>query len=89
MPSKAAKTEDAEVVSRETADAVEPGKPVEAQAVTQMGATFAERAGKKAPAQAKQANSTFAERAKASGKAVSSDEAEDKSVKSAQAKGKG
>lgn len=88
MPAKQSKSDEpAEVTPRENrADQLEPGDPVEAPAVTQMGATFAERAGKKAPAAAKKANTTFADRAKASGKAVASSSAEDKSVKSSDAK---
>lgn len=84
MPSKQTQDEVVdevvEVTPRENrAEALEPGEPVEAQAVTQMGATFAERAGKKAPAAAKKANSTFADRAKGA-KQVKADDVEDKSV---------
>lgn len=80
-----------EVTQRETrGDAIGPGEPVEAQAVTQMGATFADRSGKKAPKAAQDANSTFADRAKAakksSSKAVDSEDAENKAVKSADQK---
>lgn len=78
--------EPAEVTPRESkGDAVEPGKPVGVPAVSQMGATFAERAGKKAPTGAKKANTTFADRAKSSSKAVKADgdEVENKAVASA------
>jgi hypothetical protein len=58
-----------------------PGDPVEHSAVTQMGATFAERSGKKPPKGAAVANSTFADR-----KAVSGTAAENKSVSSSRKK---
>ena len=61
---------------RLTADPIEAGEPVEGTMPSQMGATFAERSGKKAPAAAKTANSTFADRAKA----VKSADTEDKAV---------
>lgn len=67
---------------------IEPGDPEEVQAVTQMGGTFAERAGGKAPAGAKKVgeNSTFADRKAAREKAEKavrseSDSVEDKSAK--------
>ena len=50
---------------------LEPGDPVEAVAVTQMGSTFAERAAARAKAEAKQ---------------VKADDAEDKAVSSASTK---
>lgn len=85
MAAKDKADEPAEVVTRERAEDAGPGKPVDGVTPSQMGATFAERAGGKAPKLAKQANTTFADRAKQ----VKPAAAEDKAVKSSQSKAAG